>query len=173
MKNSRGQLLALEHWNCRPIEQLDDRGYRQGPCYKPDGLWVSVKGAQDWPEWLAQSDWGRERLNARHVVELVEDASILLIEGGPALEAFTKDFLLEFQVGNLGKDSFGLIDWRRVAAMWDGIIIAPYCWTQRLSLSWYYGWDCASGCIWGLSAIKRFYHEPLEVERTKEGVNHE
>jgi hypothetical protein len=48
------------------------------------------------------------------------------------------------------------IDWARVAEEYQGIIIAPYCWQRRLdgpAHSWYYGWDCASGCIWDAEAI--------------------
>lgn len=47
------------------------------------------------------------------------------------------------------------IDWDRVASKHDGIIIAPYCWQQRLKdeTFWYYSWDCASGCIWHPRAV--------------------
>lgn len=33
--------------------------------------------------------------------------------------------------------------------------ITPYCWPARMDpdLIWYYGWDCASGCIWDASTI--------------------
>jgi hypothetical protein len=48
------------------------------------------------------------------------------------------------------------IDWSKVAAKHQGIIIAPYCYARRLTYhtAWYYGWDCASGCIWDLKAIQ-------------------
>ena len=36
----------------------------------------------------------------------------------------------------------------------DGIIIAPYQWYCRMTVDWYYTWDCASGCIWNLDAIE-------------------
>jgi hypothetical protein len=30
----------------------------------------------------------------------------------------------------------------------------------RMGLMWYYGWDCASGCIWDTSVIERVTLEP-------------
>jgi hypothetical protein len=37
---------------------------------------------------------------------------------------------------------------------WDGLEIAPYLHRMRLSsFSWYYTWDCASGCIWNASRV--------------------
>lgn len=49
-------------------------------------------------------------------------------------------------------------DWIDVASRYSGIEIAPYQWKRRIhpSTFWYYTWDCASGCIWDLSAIKKF-----------------
>ena len=37
-------------------------------------------------------------------------------------------------------------------------VVSPYQWNCRLSLEtcWYYGLDCASGCIWYLDCIKEF-----------------
>ena len=45
-------------------------------------------------------------------------------------------------------------DWGAVAARYDGIEIAPYVWERRLEVWWYYGWDCASGCLWRPKATK-------------------
>ena len=42
-----------------------------------------------------------------------------------------------------------MIDWRKVAKKYDGIEINPMIYELRMmALSWYYGWDVASGCIW-------------------------
>ena len=49
------------------------------------------------------------------------------------------------------------INWRKVAKAFDGIIIPEYIYSRRLdgnASDWYYGWDCASGCIWDARAIK-------------------
>ena len=49
-----------------------------------------------------------------------------------------------------------IIDWHAVAQAYAGIEIAPYCWSLRFEYEflWYYGWDCASGCVWELSAVR-------------------
>jgi hypothetical protein len=64
------------------------------------------------------------------------------------------------------------IEWRKVAERFDGIIIAPYIWQRRLDLesSWYYSWDCASGCIWNASAVREIvpmYESLVEAAQTK------
>ena len=49
------------------------------------------------------------------------------------------------------------MDWGYLATQYQGLIIAPYLWDLRLfGPAWYYGWDCASGCIWDLTAVESF-----------------
>lgn len=50
------------------------------------------------------------------------------------------------------------LDWLKVKQKYQGIIIAPYQWKCRMAqeTKWYYGWDCASGCIWDLDCIDEF-----------------
>lgn len=46
------------------------------------------------------------------------------------------------------------INWPMVADRYQGIVIAPYLWSRRMDGGlWYYGWDCASGCIWDAAAV--------------------
>lgn len=109
------------------------------PAAKPKGFWYEVDG--DWRRWCEDEgglDWGKGPL---HELELGDER--LLFLGSPrAIDEFTERF--RAAVGPLDE----YIDWRRVAEDCDGIEIAPYQWTRRLGLMWYYGWDCASGCIW-------------------------
>lgn len=57
------------------------------------------------------------------------------------------------------------VNWPLIATRWDGIIIAPYQWSCRYDdrTFWYYGWDCASGCIWNLHAITDVIAPSVEV----------
>lgn len=50
-----------------------------------------------------------------------------------------------------------------IGARYDGIVITPYVWSMRLDRSafWYYGWDCASGCIWNASAVAELVPLPV------------
>ncbi len=45
--------------------------------------------------------------------------------------------------------------WSGLAKDYAGIIIAPYLYQRRLdgNANWYYGYDCACGCIWDAGAI--------------------
>ncbi len=111
---------------------------------KPRGLWVSVDGPDDWPWWCREEQFCHIYAQNRFRVTLAESSGTLLLSSVADLLAFEESY---------GGDH-GLIRWPDVARKWRGIIIAPYQWTCRLSAGlWYYGWDCASGCIWDASAI--------------------
>lgn len=153
--------LDLRHY-CADEMSLDrSRRYTQGrvglPFGKPDGLWVSVKGPDDWPTWCAQEGWALDR-QVPHRVVLRPSARVLHIDSMSDLVAFTDTY------GGPIPGWFSQrieIDWIRVAQAFGGVIIAPYQWPARMSLSWYYGWDVASGCIWDLDAIESV--DPIEV----------
>lgn len=51
-----------------------------------------------------------------------------------------------------------------MAHRYDGIIIAPYVWSLRLDIDffWYYDWDCASGVIWNSAAVSNLIPLPVE-----------
>ena len=73
-------------------------------------------------------------------------------------------------VRRLGREPYRYvyqIRWEEVKTLWDGIIISPYNWKCRHSPSteWYYGWDCASGCIWNVEAIKNYKLEAILEEK--------
>ena len=115
---------------------------------KPNGFWFSVDGEGDgWADWCRAEEWGLHRLVAATEVEIGPDARILTLSSAYEIDSFTKEFR-----GGRRHDG---IDWPVVAERWQGIIIAPYIWARRMSRHtfWYYGWDCASGCVWDVSSI--------------------
>lgn len=144
--------LRLRHYAHRgPVGPIESR--EQGaPDAKPRGLWVSVEGNGDgWREWCEAEDFRTDWTHA-YDVTLTEGANILLLSTPYDLDDFTEDF--ERVRDDARPWRHGLhIDWRRVAEEYDGIIITPYQWRRRMELMWYYGWDCASGCIWRSDAI--------------------
>lgn len=159
--------MILEHYHREPVIWTP-KDYKQsyekpgwGWPMKPDGLWVSVKGDDDWPSWCRDEDFRLDHLTHRHIVTLHDDAAIKIISGEKQLLEFDREWGAEW---DLGGHSFHRIDWPRLADQWDGIIIAPYVWSCRLPMElgsarksvsdWYYPWDCASGCIWNGEAIK-------------------
>lgn len=122
----------------------------QTPGPKPTGLWYELGG--DWRRWCAsdQPDW----IDGKFLHGVVLDGErMLVLRGVGDIDAFHARYALPAAYPMDGR----YVDWTAVATGYDGIEIAPYCWERRLEGSasrWYYGWDCASGCIWRPRAMR-------------------
>lgn len=138
--------MKLLHYSATPFKFDPAHRYKNGEHYKPQGLWVSVEGDHDWRWWCEGENFQLKGLTHAAEVVLAPGANILVIDTVDKLDAFNLRF------GN-GHPYFADIKWDEVKALHDGLIIAPYQWRRRLDLMWYYGWDCASGVIWNLSAV--------------------
>jgi hypothetical protein len=113
---------------------------------KPKGLWYEVDG--DWECWCTSEEFRIDEFKFVHRVDLGV-AKILRLTTPEMIDEFTFEFGIHPDWSGDAR-FFYEIDWPNVAEDFDGIEIAPYQWERRLELStsWYYGWDCASGCIW-------------------------
>lgn len=155
--------LVLEHYTDQPLEFDRRITYPQHPPMgysKPYGFWVSVKGEDDWPSWCRGQGYFLDGLKHKAAVVLHEENNILLISTGDELMAFHRKYCVDdvdFPRAREWMDDerrYWSLDWRAVAAEYQGIIISPYLWSHRLDgPMWYYGFDVASGCIWDLDAI--------------------
>lgn len=147
----------LLHYSHQPLgelvstSQVKGQGERE-PWLKPHGLWLSVGEA--WKEWCEAEDFNVDRL--AHVSEVIlrADANMALIDSKAALEAFNTRYSHRPFPGL----EFAYMDWAQVAADHQGLLVAPYLWecrfdTDRHASLWYYAMDCASGCIWDVSAV--------------------
>jgi len=148
--------MTLRHYAAAPVTFEDDLTYEQrepSRYGKPHGFWVSVQGEDDWPSWCTNE--GLEHwVPFEHAVELASGAKLLILDTAESLKDFTRSYAIERPWSYEDRHYVDYcIDWARLAFEYSGIIIAPYQWSQRLDLEWYYGWDCASGCIWDLTAI--------------------
>lgn len=113
---------------------------------KPAGIWYSVNNSwEDWcqdnePGWLTDS---RFRLD-------VTTSKLLTVGLSMRFDEFNDSY---------GEVAHGrrMINWKSVAEKYDGIEIPMYHWSFRMDPEyyWYYGWDCASGCVWNTKAINR------------------
>lgn len=154
-----GQLI---HYASESFTLDHTRRYVQPEAHafgKPTGFWVSVAGDKDWPSWCRDEGFAIDRLAVEHAVTLASDANVLHIKSVHDLDNFHDRYAVETEdVRRYPTRSFRSwpIGWQVVAEHYDGIIIAPYQWSHRLNMEWYYGWDVASGCIWNLAAIERF-----------------
>jgi hypothetical protein len=139
---------------------------------KPNGLWYSC--GSSWIEWCGAEEF---QINP-YVHEIRLDMSrIRVITSVPEFDEFSSQFgmgyweyhkklfgseynkylpdaikQIEDIYGFAGKPDY--IDWWQVTDLYAGIEICPYLWERRLEGGlWYYGWDCASGCVWDASAV--------------------
>lgn len=165
--------MRLIHYSGEPISYLDKRDYDQTELTwqdKPNGLWISVEGLErlqnsyNWKEWCEVEEYGIENLAYPYEIQLHKNANILHLKSSQEIFEFTKlyPFLRDQWNNPKGRELCETyeLDWNKVKEKYQGIIIAPYQWECRLALEscWYYGWDCASGCIWDISCIKEFKH---------------
>jgi hypothetical protein len=155
--------MKLRHFSNRAIAKLHDVE-RQRSHMKPRGLWISDEADHGWRAWCEAEDYGHRDgcFDYEYAITLDPKAKVLIIDNSLDLYKFTQEYRAKDDIANkciahIGPEPDTIhIDWDAVAAKYDGIIITPYLWGSRLDhrMSWYYGWDCASGCIWKASAIK-------------------
>ena len=165
-----GTDIMQERWDqereLRPLSQIETAGfpvlthfgdevdlsrtYDQGDEYrrrdKPQGLWLSDESDYGWSEWRRDESFRDTGKQLRTDFRLTEGANILHLDSDHAIRTFANEW------GET--DLYGGIRWVDLASRYDGILITPYQWKSRLDVSFYYGWDCASACVWNLDALK-------------------
>lgn len=151
--------LPLYHYSGHSIDPFE-RGkfYDQSKMRwhaKPYGFWVSV--GEGWKEWCEDADFCLSSLSYKYEVILFENANILHLKSAEEILEFSKKYHKSTRDWDIKSDTYQL-DWDKVRQEYQGIIISPYQYYCRLNMdcNWYYGWDCASGCIWDLSCIQEF-----------------
>lgn len=135
------------HLSSTPVGPLQNKPVisptDKGPYDKPRGLWYGF--GREWIDFSVGEGFRPSR-GYIYFVKLLKPDRILRITTEGGMYLFTEKYYER-----------PLIDWKRVAQDWAGIEITP--WQGRLymdsaKLSWYGGWDIASGCVWETSAIK-------------------
>ncbi len=145
--------MKLIHYSCSDSIALRSRRQdkERSGCYKPNGLWVSDEATDwGWSHWCEAESFSIG--DSAFEITLAPDANLLVIKSDIELIEFDDEFKFApySDIPNLTH-----IDWKRIAKRWHGIIITPYLFSQRFDIHWYYGWDCASGCIWNKKAIEK------------------
>lgn len=156
MANDTADVLSLSHFSperyLRHIYSREQKVTDYRSCYdKPKGFWVSVDGEYDWEHWCGSENFGIGE--HRHRVHLASNHKVLHLTTSWDVLDFRHEYqgLKRWGTNNQWTDIY--IRWEDVARDYQGIIIAPYQWSLRMEENWYYGWDCASGCIWDATAI--------------------
>jgi hypothetical protein len=137
---------------CSGVKRVFGGKVEQKVGPKPDGVWFDCGG--EWLAWIASEmpDWLGD-----YTYRMSFDSSkVLHIDSPGMLDTFTQAYRASERAGAMGGDSY-YIDWPAVAKKYKGIEICPYIWERRMTRHtfWYYGWDCASGCIWDPCIIRR------------------
>lgn len=174
----------LYHYSLIPIEKLRDDFWQidfskiYGPFKPGYSFWFSVEdfeNDQTWKTWCEGEEFRLEGLKYKYLVSIKKEANILLISTRQELIDFSIRFVandLDYFADFLKKSSRDTylyiyqIKWQQVQKLWDGIIIAPYQWECRMAseTTWYYPWDCASGCVWNMDAIESLTLESIQEE---------
>jgi hypothetical protein len=151
--------MNLIHWSAEPIQEI--QSVKQSPegGMKPAGFWVSDESTDwGWYAWATAEAFHLDALTYATPISLVPDHRVAILHTRTDLRRWTDDYGMALP----GTESLpwsrreGMaIDWACVAQDYQGVIITPYQWSLRLDerCFWYYGWDCASGCIWDATAI--------------------
>jgi hypothetical protein len=163
LKYSDGPILNGEQWD---RNQSDS----QSSHTKPRGFWITDDSDSCWKSWCVGEQWGLGGLTHKHRIDL-DESNVLILRGEYQVRAFSREYGFARHWGGPDDRKWRdwCIDWRKVAARHDGIIIAPYVWSLRLEdgFMWYYGWDCASGCIWNARAILGIHLIEIDHEIAK------
>jgi hypothetical protein len=125
---------------------------QQEKGYKPNGLWYGIG-----PSWV---NFVRSEMPTReteHVFKIdIDESKMKIIRNYEDLLEFEKEYSTPIEGMYSFNNRYRYIDWERVARDYSGIEIAPYISEARMKHMWYYGWDLASGCIWGSGVIRKF-----------------
>lgn len=144
--------MKLYHYSDKIINDLDINYLYQDHYIKPKGFWISVDGPNDWREWCESEDFHLERLKFKHEIILNKNSNILHLKNDNEIIKFNEDY----SIGDMRLYNHK-IKWDELRNEYGGILIVPYSFNLRLDINhhWYYGWDCASGCIWDISSIDK------------------
>jgi hypothetical protein len=144
--------MRLVHYSDREVRlPLDPITQAVAPSLKPIGFWLSDDDAEvTWRRWCEEADIFLERLTHVHDVTLAADCRALQLGTPSAIDQFTEAYSVDLLPG-IRRGIY--VDWARVARDYDALICSPYVWERRLGPMWYYGWDCASACVFNPAAV--------------------
>lgn len=156
--------MKLEHYSANVITTLYNVYQNDDLCDKPQGLWLSIPGENDWPTWCIDEEFRIGSLRYRYDFQLRPNANILLINTAEELVSFSNQYKKV--------EGWCSINWKEVADSYDGIMICDYFPILRYdpNLLWYNTWDCTSGCVWNTDVLKLVGFEDLLKSATADKI---
>lgn len=148
--------MLVYHYSAKPLKHFNrERHFRQLEVgqMKPPGFWVTSNDDDNWENWCRAEEYNVLGLRWRSTFSMDGD-SVKVIRDLNELLDFSEEFSYRMYLGGEYSD-VRLINWLAVMQRWMGLYIDPHQVTVRLSpeFLWYSVWDCASGCVWDLSAL--------------------
>lgn len=155
--------MILSHFSDENFRFNTRKKYPTPPKFehKPKGLWLSDETELGWSKWTSDQNFRTNTMAERTTFDCNLD-NWAVLNDREMIDIFTKRFTARHEFGEMHLD---FMNWAEIMDRFSGILITPYCWGSRTKHSWYYGWDCASGCVWDLSTIKL-----IKTEKTNEVV---
>lgn len=143
----------LSHFSTEPFK-LDPNfkeRFNDEMKLKPHGMWLSDESDYGWKEWCEKEKFRLEHLAYRTDYE-IDLSDILFLSSDQHIRVFSEKYRYKNPSSYIERLKF--IDWDKVYEEYKGILISPYSWNLRLEYMWYYGFDCASACVWDVSVLK-------------------
>ncbi len=144
------------------LKRVPPKGNSYNLMVKPCGMWISdEKSDFGWKDWCEGEQFNIDALKYKTRI-IIDTKDVLVLDTPEKLIDFNQKWCSS-QVSLYER----FPKWKELKKIYKGIIISPYQWDFRLNhdFFWYYGWDCASGCIWDLSCVKKVFKSKKTQKR--------
>ena len=157
--------MEFSHYTAEPLTEIwnlpsEPATYRR--FHKPTGLWLAIDGEHDWPKWCISEGWNIERLAKRYKINLHPEAQIIRLTDEKEVIEFSKRFNMRV-MNSAGSGRIYYLNWPKIRTLAAGIVFSGWNfsmhWSNDENLSWVYGWDVPSACIWNAQAIESFVED--------------
>ena len=153
-------------YQSRPLHLVDWSSFQREDS-KPTGAWFSPveHKVPAWRQWCEGERWSPGAYTHKYRFSSIPYCTLpqaVMGKGqGKVLLIDSAESLWDLQWEFKGTKEYQL-RWDKLGQMVSGISIIPYQWKLRSTLSWYYSWDMASGCLWNHPEGMEITQMPLD-----------
>lgn len=164
--------MKLVHYSEQCLPALSRTPLRGDTCHKPGGLWLSDDDAGfGWLDHVAEALKSDQRKCWINDAQKIQYKTEFAIKGGEIDNLLVINCAVELEKFSLrykenqprdccdGSGNGFHIQWNLVKAKYKGILITPYipelAWHKGDPLFHWYRFDCASGCFWDITCLRK------------------